>query len=182
MCRCSEHGAQGQSVSYRMCVRLRASVRRALPPHSDRCAREHSRHQKVRGRPCACRPYPFAAAQRGYRAYRGGRWRRSERFDLRVFPCAHGASRDGLRSARTAGRHDALRHPCLPLPARTLGPGHSRPAGSGHDHGALWRGDRRRAHARYCRVLPRGLRCHWRPGRENLAHGRRRRERRHVGR
>ena len=45
-----QHGAQGQPVPHGLRVRVRAPLRGALPAHPDRRARQHPRHQALRGR------------------------------------------------------------------------------------------------------------------------------------
>ena len=74
----NRHGSQGQPVPHGVRVRVRASVREALPPHAHRCSDQHSRHQEVRGRParrksgantCPRRVHGQEGRHRGWRPF-----------------------------------------------------------------------------------------------------------------
>ena len=163
---------QGQSVPHRVRLGVRASLRATLPPHAHRRAAQHPRHQGVRLRARARRPGARAEASARNRPPRGGRWRRPVRFDLRVLRRLDGPRRGRVRGAQAAGRHDPLRHPRVPLPARAPGRGYSRHPGRGRHHRAYRKPRGRRAHGAAFRGLRRRVRGHRRANRQGPAHRR----------
>ena len=164
LCGGRERGAQGQPVSHRLFVRVRTSLRAAVPPHAARRARQHPRHQALRGGRGAGRPGATASPRSGHRAHGRRRGRRAERAFLRVLPGTHGAPRHGVRGARAAGRHDALRHPRLPLPPRAAGRGRPRHSERRRHNGTLRHGRRGARDARRGRHVRRRVRGHRRAG------------------
>jgi len=124
-----EDDPQGQPVPHGMRAYLRASLRGTLPPQPHRCAVEHSRHQEICGGQCARRyrgnPGTCCVDEQARCRHR----RRPIGLDLRVLLRVDGPRRDGVRGPQAARGHAALRHPRLPLPARTARAGRERHPG-----------------------------------------------------
>ena len=91
-----------------------------------RRARQHPRHQALRRRPDRSRQGGRARARAAHQPQNRRHRRRPLGSDLRVFLRSHGPRRHGVRIAQATRRHDALRHPRLPLPARAPRRGHPR--------------------------------------------------------